>query len=282
MKPAPPDTAAARDRLTAWRPGGAWAGVELCHAFYRDHHFPLHAHPDVHVALIESGRYRFRCDGRPQQAEAGDLVILPPDVPHDGGAVDAVGYSYRQALIPLTLWTGAAGRAGVPRHAPVRRNPGIAWLLRAVFAAQDRRDPLLFDALLARMIAAIADTACSETGDGPLVRAWVTPRSLARVLEMMQSDLAEAWTLDRLAAAVGTSRFALSRRFRAHYGLGLHDWLMDARLRQARHWLADGMPVAEVAAACGFTDQSHLARRFKKGFGITPGRFAASCTSVQS
>lgn len=282
MTPTTPATATLCDRLTAWRPNGVWAGVELCHAFYRNHHFPLHAHPDVHVALIESGCYRFRCDGRPQQAEAGDLVILPPDAPHDGGAVDAAGYSYRQILIPLALWTGATAQTGAPQRSTVRRDPEIAWSLRAVFAAQDRRDPFLFDAMLARMIAQIADMDSTTTNGGSSARARVTPRSLAPVLEMMRQDLAEPWTLADLAAAAGVSRFVLSRRFRQHFGLGLHDWLMDARLRQARRWLAAGMPAAEVAVACGFTDQSHLARRFKKGFGVTPGQFAAFCTSVQS
>ncbi|MFD1627434.1 helix-turn-helix transcriptional regulator [Azospirillum griseum] len=279
MTPKRPDTAL-HNRLTAWRPNGAWKGVELCHAFYRDHHFPLHAHPDVHIALIESGRYRFRCDGRPQQARAGDLVILPPDTLHDGGAMDAAGYAYRQILIPLALWTGAAGQMGIPGRSPVRRNPEIARSLRAVFTAWDHRDPFQFDATLARLIGQIVTTGGTEANDGALTR--VTPRLLARVLDMMRQDLAEPWTLASLAAAVGTSRFVLSRRFRQHYGLGLHDWLMDARLRQARHWLAVGMPAAEVAVACGFTDQSHLARRFKKGFGITPGQFTTFCTSVQS
>jgi AraC-like DNA-binding protein len=33
-------------------------------------------------------------------------------------------------------------------------------------------------------------------------------------------------------------------------------------------------PPAEVAAAIGFADQSHLTKRFKGAFDITPGQFA--------
>ena len=37
--------------------------------------------------------------------------------------------------------------------------------------------------------------------------------------------------------------------------------------------MREGEPVAEVAAACGFVDQSHLTRAFKRAFGMTPGVF---------
>jgi AraC-like DNA-binding protein len=33
------------------------------------------------------------------------------------------------------------------------------------------------------------------------------------------------------------------------------------------------MPVAEVAAACGLTDQSHLTRHFRRYLGVAPGRY---------
>lgn len=275
------DVEPVQDRMTAWRATGVWAGVELCQASYRRHHFPVHAHHDVHVGVIDSGCYRFTCDGVAQIAEAGDLVILAPDAAHDGGAADATGYSYRQALIPPALWSGVTAHDGIHdgfhRRTPVWRHLPTARLLRAAFAAQEQRDALLFDAALARMIASV-----SEDAPGWETRERITPGMLTRVMDMMRADIAEPWTLAGLAAAVGSSRFVLSRSFRQNYGLGLHDWLMDLRLRQARRWLAAGMPAAEVASACGFADQSHLARRFKRGYGVTPGQFAASCTSVQA
>jgi AraC-like DNA-binding protein len=43
----------------------------------------------------------------------------------------------------------------------------------------------------------------------------------------------------------------------------------------ARRRLLDGEPVADVAAAVGFHDQSHLHRHFTRLVGTTPRRFAA-------
>ncbi|TIW24804.1 MAG: AraC family transcriptional regulator, partial [Mesorhizobium sp.] len=34
-------------------------------------------------------------------------------------------------------------------------------------------------------------------------------------------------------------------------------------------------PLAQIAIAAGFSDQSHFNRHFKKAFGVTPGRWSA-------
>ncbi|SFN65945.1 Helix-turn-helix domain-containing protein [Mesorhizobium sp. NFR06] len=47
------------------------------------------------------------------------------------------------------------------------------------------------------------------------------------------------------------------------------------RLQRARRMIAEEDSLAEIAAAAGFSDQSHFNRHFKKAFGLTPGRWAA-------
>jgi AraC-like DNA-binding protein len=267
----------ATERMATWMMSGLWDGVELCRAAYRQHRFPLHAHHEVHLALIETGRYRFRRDGRPFIAEAGDFVLLGADEGHDGGADDPGGYSYRQILIPPGLWheTVRSSRVFRPRL-PVATRPDAARLLGTVFAANGLGDAMLFDAALARLAGHIAGDDSEDRDTGTLA-----PAMLRRIVERLEADFAEPWTLAALADSVGTSRFVLSRSFRRTHGIGLHDWLMDLRLNHARRWIAAGMAPAQAAAAAGFADQSHLARRFKRTYGVTPGDFRAACTSVQ-
>jgi len=40
--------------------------------------------------------------------------------------------------------------------------------------------------------------------------------------------------------------------------------------------LCGGSSVADVAYSCGFADQSHLTRTFKKTVGVPPGRYLRS------
>ena len=72
------------------------------------------------------------------------------------------------------------------------------------------------------------------------------------------------------------SRFHLCRAFARTYGLPPHAYQLQLRLAEAKRQLAAGRPPAEVAAAIGFADQSHLTKRFKGAFGITPGQFATA------
>jgi AraC-like DNA-binding protein len=48
------------------------------------------------------------------------------------------------------------------------------------------------------------------------------------------------------------------------------------RLKHAKNLLAAGQPIAEVALATGFTDQSHLTRWFTRLWGFTPGQYRNS------
>jgi hypothetical protein len=52
------------------------------------------------------------------------------------------------------------------------------------------------------------------------------------------------------------------------------------RLSEAKRLMLAGEPPAMAAA--GFADQSHLIRKFKEAYGVTPGQYLAQCNNVQS
>lgn len=57
------------------------------------------------------------------------------------------------------------------------------------------------------------------------------------------------------------------------WGLTPAEQRLAARLRQARRLSLAGLPIAEVATAVGFADQSHLNRAFRRLMGVPPGRW---------
>ncbi|MNL88332.1 DNA-binding transcriptional activator FeaR [compost metagenome] len=59
---------------------------------------------------------------------------------------------------------------------------------------------------------------------------------------------------------------------------------MQRRFDLARSLLASSTPLAEIAAASGYADQSHMTREFKRRYGVTPLAYRAAlypCNSVQ-
>lgn len=94
-----------------------------------------------------------------------------------------------------------------------------------------------------------------------------------RVREYMHDNYMHALTLDELANVVSLSPYHFQRQFKAHFHVTPHQMLMAIRLWRAKAFLTRGMPAAEVAAATGLTDQSHLTRAFTHRYGITPVRY---------
>ena len=82
--------------------------------------------------------------------------------------------------------------------------------------------------------------------------------------------------LAAVSSFAGLTRFELVRRFRQQTGLTPHAFQVNLRIARARLMLGAGEPIARVAAACGFADQSHLTRTFRRAVGVTPGRFAVA------
>ena len=78
---------------------------------------------------------------------------------------------------------------------------------------------------------------------------------------------------EELEAVSGLSRFALARQFRICFGTSPYRYVVMRRLDLARQLMLAGTGLAEAAVSIGFADQSHMARQFKRAYGITPGRW---------
>ncbi|MEX3992294.1 AraC family transcriptional regulator [Paraburkholderia sp. EG286A] len=93
---------------------------------------------------------------------------------------------------------------------------------------------------------------------------------------LLAADLATPLRVADLAQAVGLSPFHATRLFTQATGLPPHAWRTQLRLQRALAPLREGATVADVAAASGFTDQSHFTRHFRRMFGVPPGRWQSS------
>jgi AraC-like DNA-binding protein len=80
-------------------------------------------------------------------------------------------------------------------------------------------------------------------------------------------------TSSELSALTGLNPFRLSRCFREAFGLPPYAYLERRRAERARALIDSGLPISAVAFRAGYADQSHLTRKFKRAFGITPGRY---------
>jgi AraC-like DNA-binding protein/CheY-like chemotaxis protein len=77
------------------------------------------------------------------------------------------------------------------------------------------------------------------------------------------------------AKACGLTRFEFSRRFRDAFGLTFREYLMRARIAEARRLLTEGrVSITGIAYSVGFNDGSHFARMFRRFTGLLPSEYA--------
>ena len=97
---------------------------------------------------------------------------------------------------------------------------------------------------------------------------------LAAAIATLRERFAEPLRVADLAARAGLSPFQLTRRLRALFGLTPAQLLTQTRIEAARRMLQESdVPVAEIALACGYADQSAFTRAFKAVTGAPPARY---------
>jgi AraC-like DNA-binding protein len=288
------------EHLRAWSPGIPGMS-EVLHARFVEHAYPLHAHGDWSLLLIDQGEVHYELDGRRHRAPAGTVTLLPPRVPHDGHAASTrEGFRKRvayldRAWLPEQLVSAASAR---PLIAATRRLHALVALPGEGFRAESelagigaRLRELLAEGESGRMRARLSAVDGAGEVDGGLgaiaggtIRTADAPLAL-RLRELLEDEVAQNTgsataeahlTLAAAARRLGASPEHLIRVFRAQYGVPPHRYLTSIRVDRARRLLLGGMRAVDAATAAGFYDQAHLTRHFRRVLGTTPTAFQRS------
>lgn len=102
----------------------------------------------------------------------------------------------------------------------------------------------------------------------------LSKKRLALVNDFINERIAHAISLEELASIAGYSPSRFLLLFRNSTGYSPHQYIMRVRLEKARDLLTrTDLALKYVAQDCGFSDQSHLIRLFKRHTGMTPHQF---------
>jgi AraC-like DNA-binding protein len=100
------------------------------------------------------------------------------------------------------------------------------------------------------------------------------------VLAHMRDHYQSPITNDELARVAHMSVRAFERKFLRTFYLSPQKYLRKFRVRIASHTLVyTSQALSEVALSCGFADQSHFTREFRRQFGRTPREYRAHYAS---
>lgn len=246
------------------------AGFSLTEALYAEGmSLDRHCHAHCYLTLVLSGSYREKHSDREFYWSEGALHLLPAGERHENQ------FDTATRLLCVKIEPAAIHGWG-PEHARFLAAPReisgplSGWLANRMlreFMAQDDVASLAMEGVLLEMLAESARSTEEAHGSGAPV--W-----LRRVREMLQDSYLEAPGLSALAGVAGVHPVHLSREFHRHYRMTIGEFIRTRRVEQASELLSkSNLSLAEIASACGFSDQSHFCALFKKHSGMTPAKF---------
>ncbi len=254
------------------------AGIARIEAFFADEAYRPHRHDSYSIGYTLTGVQRFDYRGRTYDSLPGDVIVLHPDERHNGRSGDDGGFRYRMLYLePALIWeaVGQAGQCLPFISTGIVKDSGLRGVLEQAFELSDRElAPLAADHIVLAVAEALA---AHDGGIRPARTSPINRSAVTTARDYLADHCRRTVTSDELAVVSGLSRFELARQFKHAFGTSPHRYLTMRRLDAARTDIAKGLSLAEVAADCGFADQSHLTRQFKAAFGLTPGRWRAIC-----
>lgn len=250
--------------------------VEARFSHYRQQVFRKHMHEAYGISLVQQGITDFWCDGQTRAIGPGSIALINPGQVHACNPRPNRALTYCMFYIEPALMAEIArdvfGTDNHPRFAtPVTQDPelwkGFTELFELMTSPSDKLEKrvCLYDTL-SRLV---AEHTTRRAPPPPDDASGLMQTARAHLLE----DITQNVSLEELAARVNLSPYHFLRCFRAAYGMPPHTYRLQQRIHLAKRMLADGHPIAQVALDTGFTDQSHLTRRFKGFVGTTPRQY---------
>jgi len=231
---------------------------------------PRHQHELAYVTVVLQGDYLEGDRGKLEELSPFTAVFNPSGVQH-ATLIGPAGASF----FTIELRDENLQRLGLhlPRQTAFDRGAGeMLWpglRLYSAFKSQTA-DALLIDSYVMELLGAIAGAASGEKSE---------PQWLLRVRERLHEEFRENLRMTDLAAEAGVHPVHLARVFRAYEKRTPGDYLQRLRVRAACSLLRDrDYPLALIAVECGFADQSHLTRVFRKLTASTPAQFRRTLT----
>ena len=102
----------------------------------------------------------------------------------------------------------------------------------------------------------------------------LSPRQQRMITEFIDANLAEPLDLAIMSAELGLTPCRFARHFKKSFGMPPYAFVLARRIERARHLLSEtDLALKQIAASCGFSDQAHMTRLFRRCHGMPPAQF---------
>ena len=99
-----------------------------------------------------------------------------------------------------------------------------------------------------------------------------------QIVQTMKHNLDKNLTVEELGMQCGLSASSMKKLFRQFNSMGIHEYYLHLKMKEAVRLLEEGRTVTETAERLGFSDQSYFSTAFKREMNEMPTRFRRNRT----
>jgi AraC family transcriptional regulator len=246
--------------------------AEYAPGFCLARHFHEHAEfacsmEGVHWSLLSNAGYTCR---------PGTLRFLPAGEPHENyfpNGARCLRIELRAPIFERAREYGAV--LSMPGELATPAAAMLTQLLVKEFRQNDDLSALSIEGLSLQLLQVYSNE--------PLSHKERLPQWLGRIRDTLHDESASRLTLAELARLAGRHPVQVCRQFHRRFRCTIGEYVRRLRVGRAQSLLTSSeLGLAEIALACGFSDQSHFTRAFRRLTGVPPRQYRKQTTRRQN
>lgn len=244
-------------------------GILITDTFYNnDHVFPKHSHENLYIAYVIEGSYIESTRHETKRCLPGSVVLHRIDEKHSN-----TSFARKNRILNAEIgqdWIEKYNINYSEIEKNISRNGFEMKLLFAKlyneFLINDDVTTLAFETGILEVFNSLLTAGNFITGSKP---AWVN-----RAEEILRYEEPSKLNLTYIASETGVHPAHISRDFPRYFHCTMSEYIRRLKIEKAEEYLTRGnVSLADISYRCGFADQSHFTRIFKKFKGITPRQY---------
>lgn len=234
-----------------------------------------HAHRGLEIVYHRRGRGMTTLDDVSLPFEEGSAVIYRPGESHD----QLASTTQEDLCIHVGLPARITARLGPALLIPSLNEPDIVSdirILSSIIAPIDEVERRILDCKVTALLLGLLQAACvmNEEADLPLLRVRQAER-------FVRERFASIGSVGEVAENVGVSPDYLRHVFKTCRGRSIVQYLNEVRIAHAKLLLThSGMPLKQIASACGYKDEYYFSAVFRKLTATSPGAHRSRMSRV--
>jgi AraC family transcriptional regulator len=232
---------------------------------------PLHSHIKSYIIITLDGRYYSTFGTRTEEFKRWTVSLHGEGVVHSSRYA-ASGAKVLYVEVPPEHLSRFVGPPASHLNTVVVRSGLSEWTARQLyqeFTEPDDLSPVVMDGFVFQLFAQL----CRRRKELPNS----LPTWLGRADELIRARFTDPLGLEAIAQVVHVHPTHLAREYRRHYNCTIGEQIRRLRVEYAcKELSAKTRPLADIALAAGFSDQSHFTVSFKKQIGTSPSQYRRS------